>query len=294
MRWCWLILLGGLLSSGCEGTATIPLRPTRPAAPPAALRWRDIADRPYSPAFRRGFDYAGADVEVTHTTAGPVPAGTLRATGLKPNFAYQLVLEGVPGTKANERLGFKGRWWQQQWDGKRFSGGGNLNHKGAGESFSPNDAVYLQRRDLPDKTSPGGRRYRYRGYLFFGYFVTDARGSAEVKFRLDSSWHVLWKTAQRKPRRDDGEVATVRLAAAPAGGAYGEPQPAATVAIYPEWERLPANGLRLTPGQYTCRLALIEESFHGSGGASGGAWAHAMEADIAFGIRAPPACLCGK
>jgi hypothetical protein len=47
---------------------------------------------------------------VSYKIVGNRFQGTLTAVNLKPNCAYQLKLNGIPGTPANERIGLAGRW----------------------------------------------------------------------------------------------------------------------------------------------------------------------------------------
>ncbi len=83
----------------------------------AKMRWKDIADHSYDPAVQApagGYDYAQARVTVTFTPDYAVSfEGHLSARGLKPNFAYQLKLEGKPDIDdwANSQLFRLGREW---------------------------------------------------------------------------------------------------------------------------------------------------------------------------------------
>ena len=94
-------------------------------------RWLDVANQAYSADYREGedsYNYTQASVEVTYETTGTTLHGTMVATNLKPNFAYQLKLAGFPGTPANERIGLAGRWWQDQWDGTKWTGAVSYTH----------------------------------------------------------------------------------------------------------------------------------------------------------------------
>lgn len=283
----WLLalaVLGAVLApSGHVRTAAretaVRLRPAAGGltSPTGAYRWLDVADRPYGAAFCRRFRYRDVDVRVRCRARGSRFAGRLTARGLKPDFAYQLKLVGTPGTATNERLGLAGRWWEETWANGAWTAGANLNDKGDGMAPSPNDRMYLLHRDAPGD-GPGGRRYRHTGYLAFAIFVTDARGRADVPFAAADSFHVFWKTSQRPPAVGDGPVTTRAVG----------PDPAQTVGLYGEWERLPAGGVRLPPGDYRCRLVLTEESFHGTAPLAG-AWAAALAAPVRFRITAPEA-----
>jgi hypothetical protein len=169
-------------------------------------RWLDVANQAYSSEYRDSpdsYNYDQASVEVTYETTGNTLQGTLVATNLKPNFAYKLKLAGFPGTPANERIGLAGRWWQEQWDGTKWTGDQNLNDKGVSlrrvyPELNPNDETYFEKKDElytgSGDPSPTGLHYRYTGYLVFDYFITDEIGDATVDFVVDSSYHVLWAT----------------------------------------------------------------------------------------------------
>src|SRR4030042_325985 len=95
-------------------------------SPTGDYRWRDAADQLYSESYRTGYNYTQANVAVTYDTAAPTLRGTLTATNLKPNFAYQLKLAGFPGTAANERIGLAGRWGQEEGNGPAWGRGQNM------------------------------------------------------------------------------------------------------------------------------------------------------------------------
>ena len=80
--------------------------------------------------------------------------GTLTAFNLKPNFAYQLKLSGIPGTAANERIGLAGRWWQEEWNGTAWINGHNLNNKGERIFPNPNDHCLFRQAGYTDPPVP--------------------------------------------------------------------------------------------------------------------------------------------
>jgi len=261
-------------------------------SPTGTYRWLDVADQAYNATYRSTYNYTQAAVQVEYDESAATLHGTLTATDLKPNFAYQLKLVGPPGTDSNERIGLAGRWWEQTWTGSGWSSGGNLNNKGDGSSPNPNDITYFGRRDIPDPTSPTGLQYLYSGYLVLDYFITDGNGDATVSFEADSSYHVLWKTSQSTATANDGPVEVAAFDSVPSHPAYdGMSYSAGSVGIFGEWERLPTGGVFLDPGAYSCSLMLTEESFHGSGGAYAGAWAAAMGGDLQFTIVPEPSAL---
>lgn len=191
------VLCTGMLGLECEGGAeTIQLVDVDSglASPTGNYRWLDVADQEYSSVYRTSYNYTQAVVLVS-LSASPQPVqGTLLATNLKPNFAYQFKLVGSADTAANERIGLAGRYWQEEWSGSNWTNGQNLNNKGNGYFPTPNDDAYFSRRDIADTNSPTGLRYKYTCYLVADYFITDSNGNATVTFQVDSSYHVLWKT----------------------------------------------------------------------------------------------------
>ena len=257
------------------------------AAPASDYRWLDVANQQYSSYYMSNYTYEQAQVTLSYPVRDLVFNGTLTATNLKPNFAYQVKLIGEPGTEANERIGLVGRWWQEEWNGTTWVNGQNLNDKGDGSSPNPNDEAYFDRRDMPDPTSPTGLKYKFTGYLVLDYFITDENGEVELAFEADSSYHVLWKTTQRTWTSSDGPVKSTTFDADDAG-AYedsgGDDFPVQIESIYGEWERLPVGGVFLAPGDYQAEFVLTEESFHGSGGTYAGNWAQAISQDVAFTV----------
>ena len=255
-------------------------------SPAGDYRWLNVADQPYAAGYRSAYNYTYASVQVNYEPVATVFRGSLAATNLKCNFAYQLKLVGTPGTAANERIGLAGRWWQEEWDcaTSKWVNGWNLNDKGSGTAPNPNDLVYFSRRDAPDASSPTGRHYRYTAYVVFAYFVTDDCGNAALSFEADSSYHVLWKTSQLARTALDGPVKSASFDPVASNPAYGADLPPASAGVFGEWERLPVGGLSPGYGSYACQALLTEESFHGSGGTYAGGWAAAMAGTVAFVI----------
>jgi hypothetical protein len=270
----------------CPASATLTDIDSAQTTPPGPYRWMDVADQLYSAAYLGSYDYTQADVTLQFFTTDARFRGYLIATGLKPNFVYQVKLNGISGTPSNESIGLTGRWWQEEWNGTAWVNGQNLNNKGDGSSPNPNDAVYLSRRDITDPTSPTGYRYRYTGYLPFDYVSTDETGSIFLAFEQDSAYHVIWKTTQRARTAQDGppKTTTFDVELPDPVGAYDADYAETSVTVFGEWERLPVGGVTLPPGIYEADLVLTEESFHG-GGLAGG-WAAAMGVRIGFEIVA--------
>ena len=259
-------------------------------SPTGQFRWLDVADQQYGTNYINNYDYTQANVQIDYYTDTNSLYGTLTASNLKPNFAYQLKLVGTSGTPSNEYIGYAGRWWQEEWSGTEWTNGQNLNNKGTGASPNPNDLVYESRKDTPD-TSPTGFHYKYTGYLVFDYFITDKNGDISMNFKTDSSYHVLWKIGQRSPASNDGPIKTSTFDPKPGKKtAYDFNYPPQTVSIFGEWERLPAGSITLQTGPYSdVQLVLTEESLHGSGGQPYcGNWAGAMGVTIDFEISSTP------
>jgi len=280
------VLCAGLLGLVGGGAQTIVLHDVDSglASPSGNYRWLDVADQEYSAFYRTNYNYTQATVLV-NLAASPQPVhGVLYASGLKPNFSYQLKFVGSAGAAANERIGKIGRYWQEEWNGTGWVNGQNLNDKGDGHFPTPNDDTYFSRRDVPDTTSPTGLRYKYTCYWVAEYFVTDSNGNATVTFQADSSYHVLWKLSQRSPGTNDGVPTTTRFQASSTQPAYDVDYPERSVGIFGEWERLPTGALQLQPGDYACDMVLTEESFHGSGGEFAGGWATAMAGSVDFRV----------
>lgn len=251
-------------------------------SPTGAYRWLDVANQAYSSAYRNSYNYTQATVTIEYTALGETFNGSLVAANLKPNFAYQLKLVGIPGTTSNEKIGLCGRWWQEEWNGSAWTNGQNLNNKGDGSSPNPNDATYFMRKNITNPTSPTGYKYRYTGYLVFEYFITDLCGNATFYFQANSSYHVLWKTTQRSWTDDDGPQISTTFDVNTSLPAYDVDYPIQNVVLFGEWERLPVGGIFLAAGNYTAEIILTEESFHGDGGADAGNWAGAMGTIINF------------
>ncbi len=88
------------------------------------FRFKDCNGRTFGDAYIQSYTYSNAQVTVAlddHPGQAYL-SGLITATGLKPNFAYQIKLGGrnsklsPAGTgddATNERLGLIGRWWRQ-------------------------------------------------------------------------------------------------------------------------------------------------------------------------------------
>lgn len=192
--------------------------------------------------------------------------GRLEAQRLKPNFAYQIKLLGdyARDPAGFERIGLIGRW------------------RLPGRATNYTDADF---RAYSGKTD-------VEAYVFFDYFVTDARGNAVRDFALDSSLHVLWKASQRWPGVSADVTPWVIDASDPAVYLFPKMAPAPpVVGIWAEREsaryRRPDQVIRLPAGDYAARLALTEESWHASDCDSGW-WATTFVLPVTFTVTAAP------
>jgi len=232
----------------------------------AVQRWCDISGNFYSTSLIREFSYTnpgsnGPVVRVKVEPSGPTLKGRIEAKGLKPNFAYQIKLRGLPHEdfEAFERIGYTGRWRLPGW----------------GTNYTDDDY-----RLCADKK-------RVESYILFDFFVTDGRGNAIRNFELDSSLHVLWNAARQcgTPNTDD-LIPVLVEAADPAK--YAVPRRKVSVEfIWAEREvcryRSADDIIRLPPGDYRAELVLTEESFH-SPYNDGGYWATVLKCPVKFTI----------
>jgi len=244
-----------------------------------ALRWRDIEGQLYGASFRSSFLYGSSgSVVVEWVDGNQILTGTLTATSVKPNFAYQMKLVGrAPITSATAppdpetnaegwaswQLGTHGRWWDQtdQWN--------------------------LSDAELPGALAAGHDVVRY---LVMGFFVTDRDGNATQPFLLDSSYHVLWRTDQWTPTSGDSAVVNHPIWRGLWGYLEDPPVEGSTVGIYAEGEPdRPAPGTLAMPyGVYPITFNITEESFHDNMGYPtitlpyGGFWGQVLQGDLTF------------
>ena len=240
-------------------------------------RWADIASQPFAPAMQTAFSYADASVSLDFAPSGATFAGRIAAQGLKPNFAYQIKLNGKPDRDpwANEQLGLAGRWWATQ---TRKSDGSLVT------AWRSNDDEFHRWKALG--FTDGATDVVFEGYLLLDFLIADPAGTAARDLTLDSSFHVLWKTLQREPHAEDSEPLHHTVVARAATGWYPVDLPDAPIAIYAEWEpgRARPGECALPPGHYATQLVLTEESFH-EREPDRGSWATVMSApDVAFTI----------
>jgi hypothetical protein len=258
-----------VLAAGSCYAATAELVP----AGAADFRWRDIDANLYAESYRDSYTYYDASVIISFDTClDSAYAGHLSASDLKPNFAYQMKLIGKPEAiwgeagddLSNERIGYAGRWWRVT--------------PNPGNS---NDADYEAHKDDPD--------YIYEGYLVFDFLITDSLGRADLDFASLSSYHVLWWEDQRTGHPCDSPVRWSTVVGHASDPAYDIEVGPIDVGVYGEIERLCYGGTTLPDGQYNCRFALTEESFHQSGEWEG-LWATVLVCDT---LSFETGCLAG-
>ncbi len=237
---------------------------------PVNERWCDVAGNFYSSEFAAQFSYEASDDDgprayVHFDSVSDTVRGRVEAHGLKPNFAYQIKLQGDHADPVSyERIGYLGRW----------------RLPGTGTNYTDDDY-----RAYADKTE-------VEAYILFDFLVTDAAGNAARTFALDSSLHVLWN-ADRQRDTDEAEDVVTVLVDASDPAHYARPKLMGTLEqLWAERERArytaPDQITVLPPGRYRAKLVLTEESFH-SWDDDGGYWATVLRLPVEFEITPPPA-----
>jgi len=237
-------------------------------------RFKDLGAQPLGTNFINSYNYANASVSLSlNQSALKYLDGTLTATGLKPNFAYQVKLGGRPSRDgqtaeeaaasddvANEMIGRVGRWW------RATPSPGNSND--AEFELKKNDSTYL-----------------FQGYMPIAFFVTDASGSASVRVLGNNSFHVLWRIDQRQRNSNDGPAMDVEIPSTSGNSAYDTTLAARSYQLYGEWEpsRALPGQLVMMDGTYNCDIELTEESFHESGALAGN-WTSVLKSAVTFTI----------
>ncbi len=279
-------LAAGLCGVGSAGaqTKSVVLAPHHDPWAKAVPRLWDIEDRAYSGFLSTNpasFDYANAHVELTYDTNPSVRhfVGQIKASGLKPNFWYQMKLVGKPqrgvagwgafgDDTANENIGYAARWW--------------CTTDGTTTNFDDN--YYWNNYGSPALAD--SRRQDTYGYLYMAGFLTDEHGNANtqittdengkpvytsvpVAFNGNKSYHVTWKKGQNG--FFDVLIGTP-LVKSTHGYGYGSPFISTTpVELWYELERgystrgnqpRTPTDIRLRSGSYNCRFVLTEETFH--------------------------------
>jgi hypothetical protein len=288
-------LAAGLCGTGSADaqTKSVVLAPHHDPWAKAVPRLWDIENRAYSSFLSTNpasFDYADAHVELTYDTNPSVRhfVGQIKATGLKPNFWYQMKLVGKPqrgvagwgafgDDTANENIGYAARWW--------------CTTDGTTTNFDDN--YYWNNYGSP--VLADSRRQDTYGYLYMAGFLTDEYGNAKtetvdgvptsvpVAFNGNKSYHVTWKQGQNGIF--DVFIDAYRLSST-SGYGYGfKFASTSPVELWYELERgyssrgnqpRTPTDVRLRSGSYNCRFVLTEETFHNNPDLSasyhGGRW----------------------
>ena len=222
--------------------------------------WRDMGEVDYPTEYVDGYDYGNATVDAVCKIVDGQLVVDISGSGLKPNFAYQLKLEGDPGTPTSAVLASLGRTWQ------------DIGYLIYGFVVTDKDG------NISGAAS--------------GDIVTSGGPSFSVP--VDSSYHVLWRRSDRRAKRNDGP--TLSHTVVRGETAYGispEEEENKPVKVYAEWEpsRPTPGSLVLPDGDYACRLRLTEESWHdtGDGWASmWDGWKSVLEAPLEWTIGSSP------
>jgi len=223
---------------------------------PTMQRWKDVAGNLYEGTWNSSA-YNGAinNVVVDYGVTGHQLTGTVTATGLKPNFAYQLKLEGSSDAWTNTTLQNIGR--------------------------TSGSTGYLVFGSLVTDQSGNAT----------SSFVTDS--SFHVLYRTPDSTGITGTYGVVARQLTDGPVSYYSFNPDPTSPWYSVDYPAATVGIYGMYEpgRALPGTLQLLDGSYSCKFVLTEESFHDGmwSGAPGGSWASPFKGDITFQVPAIPA-----
>lgn len=261
-------------------------------------RWRDIADNLYTRTSPYG--YSTAAVQAQYVVTSGVLGVTLAGAGLKPNFAYQLKLVGMPTKKwgsagndwANERIGYSGRWWEAI-----VTSSGYI--VDAGNSTNTEYNKWKRKKFYDARTK---YTYIFEGYLPFNFVISNETGSFGWTPWLwaNKSYHVLWQcystgaTWNRygyAPSRpvDTNNIQSTTISGSNISWYLSLPPGLGTFYVVPETE---PKVLQLYSGSYKAFLLLTEESLHANlppqygpayhDAAYGGCWMSAMCAQIGF------------
>ncbi len=253
---------------------TVTMAPMNDPWPAARERFWDIDNNPFDAWITNGapngqFSYANANVNLTFDRAPGAPyfVGRVQASGLKPNFAYQLKLIGKPqrGTRgwgamgndlSNERIGYAGRWWCDS------------SHA---TQTNFDDSHYV---DFYKNAAPGTEHDIY-GYQFMGDVVSDRFGNVNAAISGEIAYHITWASWQ-------GGIQDVAFGTFSVQGGvqtsgfygYGSTAPNGSVELFYEYEAGRPNPVVLPAGVYKCRFVLTEETFHNNYSSTplGGYW----------------------
>jgi len=246
-----------ITACGAEAATTVLGLDYDPGWPwPTMQRWKDVAGNLYEGTWNSSA-YNGAinNVVVDYEVTGHQLTGTVTATGLKPNFAYQLKLEGSSDAWTNTTLQNIGR--------------------------TSGSTGYLAFGSLVTDNSGNATTS----------FVTDS--SFHVLYRTPDSTGITGTYGVVARTGNDGPVSYYAFDPDPSSPWYDINYGPANVGIYGNLEpgRALPGTLQLPLGTYICKFVLTEESFHDGmwSGAPGGSWASPFKGDITFDVPAIPA-----
>lgn len=248
------IVLMGLTGTALAADTTLSLDFDTGWYWPTMQRWKDVAGNTYAGTWD-DTAYDNASVNVNYGVFGQQLTGTIEASGLKPNFAYQLKLEGLGTGWTNDTLGTLGRW------------SGSTGYLVFG---------FMMTDENGDVTMD---------------FATDS--SFHVLMRTSDSTGTTGTYGFGTPGVNDGDVTYYSFDPDTSSSWYSTDYGPANVGIYAQYEpdkALPGE-LLLPFGDYSCKFVLTEESFHDGmwSGAPGGSWASPFKGEIAFSVAPVPA-----
>ncbi len=196
------------------------------------------------------YNYSLSSINISYDYRAATLKGVVVGDNLKPNFNYQMKLEGKPGciygdngnNDSNKKIGYIGRWWD---------------HDHCTTSCNIATDSYVESH--PD--------YCITGYALFDFLTTDENGDVVRYFSLNFSSHVLWCSAPEGGNNNNYLVG----GSCPAENLWAEPE---------------RGNVNMSSGNYTIKFLLTEESFHDY---STGAWPTVLTADnISFNILPTP------
>ena len=210
-------------------------------------RWRDVAENTYAGSYRVSYSYGQANVSVTYSQSGANFSGTFDATGLKPNFAYQLKLQGKPSEDpvSDQRLKDIGRSYD----------------------IALNETIGYVVFDFIVTDRNGEAHCNFS--LANSYHVL---------------WKVSQRTPQ--PNDSSPKSVTVQGGPEDPPQAYLDAVGPTGVEVYAQWEKGIPGNVQLPAGAYNVRFIITEESFHSSqSDTTGGYWSTVMSGDVSFLIN---------
>jgi len=209
-------------------------------------RWKDIAENAYTTPYQTNYNYSQANVSVIYEQTGSSFSGSFDATGLKPNFAYQLKLQGKPieDPVSDQRLKDIGRSYDIA---PNLTGG-----------YVIFDFILTDRNG----------EVHHNFSLANSYHVL-WKTSQRTPQPNDSA--IKWQNVEGGPED--------------LPHAYASNVGPTSIGIYAEWEKGIPGNVNLPNGTYDVKFIITEESFHSQKGDTlGGYWSTVMGCDVAFTI----------